>query len=207
MIYLKFVLSLLLLLSCTTSAFSQQEMRIAVLNFENRSSSGGNKYSLKAADLMMTELAKGGAFTVIERQRLDAVMREQDFQNSGNVDPQTAVRIGKMLGVDAIVLGTIEKLGTGKQTTRVGDSTITNYNSQVEVNIRAVSVQTGAILFSDSEEASAASKSASVPGFDMGTNAPSVDGPLKTSIQKLARKMTDAIKKTGRPAKKQPAVL
>lgn len=201
-----FVITILFLLLNISGVFAQN-LKIAVLNFENNSSREGGKYSQKAADLMMNELAKSGTFTVVERKRLDALIREQDFQQSGNVDPKKAVSIGKMLGVDAVVLGTIEKLGVGKQTTTVGDSTITRYNASVEVNIRVVNVHTGAILFSDSEEASANTKTASVPGYDMGGGPPSVDGPLKTVIQQLSKRFINTTSGGGSIKKKQPSAL
>ncbi|MBM4139873.1 MAG: hypothetical protein FJ242_00035 [Nitrospira sp.] len=197
-----------IVLFCSLSFVSaQQNLRIAVMNFENHSSYGGKKYSQKAADLMMNELTKSGVFTVVERKRLDALLQEQDFQSSGNVDPQTAVKIGKMLGADIVVLGTIDKLGVGTKKIRVGDSTITRYSAFANVNIRAVNVQTGAILFSDSDEASVDAKSATVPGYDMGSNTPSVDGPLKTTIQRLSKRFIETMKSPDNRQKGKPSVL
>jgi curli biogenesis system outer membrane secretion channel CsgG len=181
-----------LLVSGTHLALAQQNMTVAVLNFESQSSQG-TKYAQKAADLMINELSRMG-INVVERKRLDAVVQEQAFNASGNVDTQTAVNIGKMLGANVILLGTINRLGVGQNTLRVGDSTITRYNTQADINVRAVNVQTGAIIFSDSEVASSQAKSASVPDFDMGNKAPSVEGPLKTCIDKLSKKFVNKVK-------------
>jgi curli biogenesis system outer membrane secretion channel CsgG len=171
-----------------------QSMTVGVLNFENHSSSGGG-YAQKAAEWLTNELSQKG-IQVVERKRLDTLIQEQAFQQSGNVDPLKAVEIGKMLGADIVVNGTINKLGVSKNTVRVGDSTITRYNAVAEVSIRAINVKTGAILFSESGESSAQAKSASVPDFDMGNKAPSVDGPLKTAIQKVAGKLVQVLKGT-----------
>ena len=189
----------------TSAGFAQQVPTVVVLDFENQSSQSGNRYAQKAADLMINELSRKG-INVVERKRLDALIQEQAFQSSGNVDPQTAVSIGKMLGANVIVLGTITKLSVGQNTVRVADSAITRYNAQVEITIRAVNVQTGAIIFSDSEEASAQAKSASVPDFDMGNKAPSVEGPLKVCINKLTKNLVTRIKGTTQKSSK-PSVL
>jgi curli biogenesis system outer membrane secretion channel CsgG len=167
-------------------------MTVAVLNFENHSSYGGG-FTQKAADWLTNGLSQKG-IQVVERKRLDTLIQEQAFQQSGIVDPLKAAEIGKMLGADIVVNGTISKLGVGKNTVRVGDSTITRYNAVAEVTVRAINVKTGAIVFSDSGESSAQAKSASVPDFDMGNKAPSVDGPLKTAIQKVAEKLVQVLK-------------
>lgn len=185
---------------------AQQNLTVAVLDFQNQSSHGGNKYAQKAADLMINEISRMG-INVVERKKLDAVVQEQAFHASGNVDTQTAVNIGKLLGANVILLGTINKLGVGKNTLRVGDSTITRYNAVADINVRAVNVQTGAIIFSDSEVVSAQTKSASVPDFDMGNKAPSVEGPLKTCIEKLSRKFANKVK-GGTPQKSsKPSIM
>lgn len=195
----------LLLMSGSHLLLAQQNMTVAVINFENQSSQGGAKYAQKAADLMNNELSRKG-FNVVEKKRLDALIQEQALQNSGNVDPQTAVNLGKMLGANVIVLGTINKLGVGQNIVRVADSTITRYNAHIEIAIRAVNVQNGTVFFSDSEEASAQAKSASVPDFDMGNKAPSVDGLLKTCIKKLSSKLVDKIK-SNPPKSSKPSIL
>lgn len=199
------ILILILFFCWASLALAQSSMTVAVLDFQSQSSQKGNKYAQKAADLMINELSRMG-ITVVERKKLDAVIQEQAFHASGNVDTQTAVNIGKMLGANVILLGTINRLGVGQNTMRVADSTITRYNAVADINIKAVNVQTGAIIFSDSEVASAQAKSASVPDFDMGNKAPSVDGPLKICIKKLANKLVAKIKGTPQKSSK-PSVL
>ncbi len=73
--------------------------RVAVLSF------GGPKGDL-AADLMTQSLLERGA-DVVERQRLDAVMREQQLTADSAFDPSTAKRLGRLLGVDALFVGTV----------------------------------------------------------------------------------------------------
>src|SRR5580692_9345077 len=54
-------------------------------------------------DLLVTGLVKDGSYSVIERKALDKIMAEQNFSNSNRADSTSAARIGKILGVDAIV--------------------------------------------------------------------------------------------------------
>lgn len=62
-----------------------------------------------AADLVVTRLVQVGQVSVIERAALDKLLAEQNLSNSDRTDALTAARIGRILGVDGIVLGTITK--------------------------------------------------------------------------------------------------
>ncbi|MEI7481613.1 MAG: CsgG/HfaB family protein [Elusimicrobiota bacterium] len=73
--------------------------RVAVLPFN------GPKGDL-AADMLTQSLMMRGA-DVVERQRLDAVMKEQSLSSSTSFDSATAKQLGKLLGVDAIFVGTV----------------------------------------------------------------------------------------------------
>ncbi|PKM97638.1 MAG: hypothetical protein CVU79_07320 [Elusimicrobia bacterium HGW-Elusimicrobia-3] len=73
--------------------------RVAVISFSGPSGE-------LAADLMTQSLLMHGA-DVVERQRLDAVLREQSLADSGSFDPATAKQLGKLLGVDALFVGTV----------------------------------------------------------------------------------------------------
>lgn len=63
------------------------------------------------ADMLVTNLVREGTYSVIERKQLDQVLAEQNFQQSGRADQATAVRLAKILGVDAIITGSITEFG------------------------------------------------------------------------------------------------
>ena len=73
--------------------------RVAVLPF------AGAQGNL-AADMLTQSLIARGA-DVVERQRLDAVLKEQSRSASPSYDPATVAQVGKVLGVDAIFTGTV----------------------------------------------------------------------------------------------------
>lgn len=49
-------------------------------------------------------------FRVVERETLDKVLKEQKFQQTGLIDEKNAVKIGKILGAENVVLGSVGKL-------------------------------------------------------------------------------------------------
>lgn len=73
--------------------------RVAVVSF------AGSDGSV-AADMMTQSLVAHGA-NVIERQQLNAVLSEYHLATSGILDPSTVKQVGKILGVDALFVGTV----------------------------------------------------------------------------------------------------
>jgi curli biogenesis system outer membrane secretion channel CsgG len=93
--------------------------RVAVLNFDYAtvrtvvSSIFGTDQDVGKGitDLMVQKLVEDGKYSVIERQALDKVIAEQNFSNSDRADPSSASKIGRILGVDTIIIGSITKFG------------------------------------------------------------------------------------------------
>ncbi len=109
-------------------ANSGRRPRIAVMDFDyatvQTSSSalfGTNVDVGKGiADLLVTDLVKDGSFSIIERKALDKIMAEQNFSNSERADPASAAKIGKLLGVDAILVGSITQFGNETKKVNLG---------------------------------------------------------------------------------------
>src|SRR2546428_12160827 len=79
------------------------------------------------ADMLVTDLVRNGTYSVIERKQLDRILQEQNFQQSGRADATSAVQLARILGVDAIIIGSVtqfgrddKKLGIGGGGGRVG---------------------------------------------------------------------------------------
>jgi len=72
------------------------------------------------ADLLVQKLVEDGKYRVIERKALDKILAEQNFSNSDRADPSTAAKIGKVLGVDAIIIGSITKFGRDDKNVTAG---------------------------------------------------------------------------------------
>lgn len=65
------------------------------------------------ADNLAAQLQQSGIYRVMERSQMDQILKEQNFQQSGACDgSQCAVEMGKLLGIDYMVVGSIGKIGT-----------------------------------------------------------------------------------------------
>lgn len=71
-------------------------------------------------DLLVKYLVKDGTYSVIERQAMDKILAEQNFSNSDRANPASAAKLGKLLGVDAIIVGAITQFGGETKNTGVG---------------------------------------------------------------------------------------
>ena len=72
------------------------------------------------SDLLVEKLVQDGKYSVIERNALDKILNEQNFSNSDRADSATAAKIGKILGVDAIIIGSITQFGRDDKHSNVG---------------------------------------------------------------------------------------
>jgi curli biogenesis system outer membrane secretion channel CsgG len=109
-------------------------------------------------DLLVTDLVKDGTYSVIERKQLDKILAEQNFSNSNRADPSSAARIAKILGVDAIIVGSITEFGNETKKTGLGGmggnwhgvglGNIGHSNSKanVAVTARLINVDTAEIM-------------------------------------------------------------
>ncbi|MFN8009984.1 MAG: CsgG/HfaB family protein [Holophagaceae bacterium] len=67
-------------------------------------------------DLFVTELSEAGSgkIRLIDREALEKIRAEINFGQSGEVDPATAVKVGKLLGVKYMVTGKITRFAMKK---------------------------------------------------------------------------------------------
>lgn len=63
-----------------------------------------------AAEMLLSPLIESGAYEVMDRSRVEAIMKEQNLKFSSRFDSSQAVAYGKILQVDAIVAGTVNDL-------------------------------------------------------------------------------------------------
>ncbi len=107
--------------------------RIAVLDL---SGEGVTKSEAKTlTDRLRSRLVNTGAFIVLEREQMDEILSEQGFQQSGCVSDECLVEIGRMVGVQEMVGGSIGKIG-----------------QTYTLDLRIIDVETGRILRTVSED-------------------------------------------------------
>jgi TolB-like protein len=112
---------------------------IAVLPFNNGGSYGQAKEDFDAlergiAGMMISELSQNPAARVVERQEIQRLLDEQNLGAQSRVDPQTASKIGKLVGARYMVMGTF-----------------VDFYGDFRVDVRLINTETGEVVKTESE--------------------------------------------------------
>ncbi|HTY61541.1 MAG TPA: CsgG/HfaB family protein [Acidobacteriota bacterium] len=126
------ILTIFLLCILVPLANAQTKPRVAVMNFDYAtvrdmsSSIFGTDVDIGKGitDMLVDKLVNGGAFSVIERKALDSIIAEQNLSNSDRFDNNSAAKIGRLLGVDAIITGSITQFGRDDKNTNIGGGAV-----------------------------------------------------------------------------------
>jgi curli biogenesis system outer membrane secretion channel CsgG len=167
-----FLLALTVLLALPLIGTAQSKIRVAVMEFENNAAHEWSTWELgKAAqDAMVTALVESGMFSVIERQKLEMIMQEQGLGQSGAVTAQSAAKIGKLLGVQLIITGSVTEFGkeeTGGGILGVIGADVETYRTALDA--RMLNTTTGEIIAAAKGEGSASGGAIAIKRFNIGT--------------------------------------
>jgi curli biogenesis system outer membrane secretion channel CsgG len=185
------VVSLLVVTSLFASlACAQNKKRVAVMDFEygtvlsDVSAIFGTNVDVGKGigDMLVDRLVNDGKYSVIERKALDKILAEQNFSNSDRADPSSAAKIGKLLGVNAIIVGSITQFGRDDKSTGVGAGAFARHlpfgaggvkkreaKAVVQVTARLIDVNTGEILASAQGLGQSERSGTSLAGFGAGS--------------------------------------
>lgn len=93
----------------TGSLFAAEKPVLAVSEFKNETSANwwSSDVSKDLAGMLTNELAATGKFRMVERQKIGAVLDEQDLAESGRISKSTGAKLGKITGARYIVVATV----------------------------------------------------------------------------------------------------
>ncbi len=93
---------------------------VAILYFENQGNDQLEPLKVGLAQMLITDVQGAEGLTVVERSQLQAILDELELGHSGKVAPDTAAKVGKLLGAEWMVMGSyFELMGTLRIDTRV----------------------------------------------------------------------------------------
>ncbi|MBI5441300.1 MAG: hypothetical protein HY900_08835 [Deltaproteobacteria bacterium] len=174
--------------------------RVAVIEFKDKTQHYSWYHAGQAAqDMLVTELVKSGKYRVIEREQLAAIMQEKGLSLSGDIDPKTAVKAGKLLGVEYLVTGALTELGVADRGARVpgvfGMPSVRVGSQKMDASIdaRMINTTTGEIVWADTAKESTSDAQVYVAGAGGGVeDKRKLDRVLRPVVVKLAESMGKA---------------
>ncbi|MDD5302533.1 MAG: FlgO family outer membrane protein [Elusimicrobia bacterium] len=167
----------------TAAAAARKVKRVAVVPFTGPRGSASFSGAIVSERLVIQILARG-ELDLVERRLLDKILEEQRLGVFGIMDQDTVKTLGKVLGVDAILTGTIVELK--------GD--------RVEINARLIHTETAQVLAADTVrvtkdwEERAIGEDAStwiVPVPDLGDEPFKSGGSCLTSVDEVEKRILD----------------
>jgi curli biogenesis system outer membrane secretion channel CsgG len=187
---------LAVLLSITPA--QAQKKRVAVLDFEyaavhdSASALFGTRVDVGKGirDLLVEKLVQGNTYSVIDRAAMDKILTEQNFSNSDRVNPASAAKLGQVLGVDAIIIGSITQFGRDDKSTTVGGGGFGGFGARlglggvkkqnakaaVGVTARLIDINTAEILTAITAKGESKREGTSLVGAGAGGGAGGVGG-------------------------------
>ncbi|OGF47062.1 MAG: hypothetical protein A2231_05795 [Candidatus Firestonebacteria bacterium RIFOXYA2_FULL_40_8] len=114
------------------NAFAEEpaKTRIAIIDLGAQGVSQSE--ALSVTDFLQQDMMNSGRYILVERKKIEQVLKEQKFQLSGCTTTECAVEIGKILNVEKMIMGSVNHLG-----------------EKYFINIRMVEVETGKIVRAD----------------------------------------------------------
>lgn len=90
-------------------AFAATAQNLAILDFKANNTSAGDAAAVSG--FVRSAFVKAGAYSVVDKANMDRIMTEQAFQQTGCTDENCAVKVGKLLNVQKMVVGEYTVVG------------------------------------------------------------------------------------------------
>ena len=116
-----------MLLTAALCAFAQKKPVVVVAPFEGNAMSQEDMAAV--SDVFTSEYANTGRATVVDRNSLDKIQQQLEFQSSDWSDTAKVAELGRALNASQVVVGQVR-----------------NFNGQLLVNIKLIDVNTTSIL-------------------------------------------------------------
>src|SRR5262249_36172260 len=140
------VLCAAMVLAFATQSYAQARIKVAIWEFDNNAAHTywyWDRLGPAARNLIDTAFSENkllaNKFSVVERDKLNLVLKEQGLAQTGAVDPSTAAKVGKILGVKYIILGGIDKFEVNKNSGAIGrfgvGASVQNSNATITLRV------------------------------------------------------------------------
>lgn len=154
-------LALLLTLGFSVGVSAQRKKQIAVLDFDfatvdiglaQRAYGTHQNLARRVADKLINQLVALKTCQVVERSQLEKVLREQNLGVEGRIDPSTAAKLGRILGVDALIIGNVSVFELRGLPNKDNSDMLwdpKDMRARIAVNFRIVDTTTGVVELSN----------------------------------------------------------
>jgi hypothetical protein len=171
-------------------------VKLAILGVENKSpkfysahdEEGGHEVPLdQIEDLFSTSLFHTKRFTLIERKRIQSAVAEQNLGSSDRINPEAAVKVGKLLGADYLIIVAVNEWTPRKS--GYGAGPFGEAKAEVAISFRVINAASGEVTWSGTERATAESWN-----FVVGGKQAPITYSLQSCLNKGAYRLATSLK-------------
>lgn len=160
---------------------------VGIPDFENKAG-GISNIGAGLSTMMTTALSSIGKFQIVERSKLGALADEQLLGQSGLIDADSAARIGRVKGVDYLLLGTITRAEVAKSSFGLGGRlSIGKVTLHLEMDIRFIDTETGEVKFATFVSRSESKNDWGIGGIQVDASNPAFESVAREVTEGLAR--------------------
>lgn len=160
-------------------------MRIAVLPF--RSAAGFPESGALAYEAFSTYLLDLKGYNVIDRGALDQLIKEQKLTQTGVIDQDKAVEIGKLLGAEGVVLGAV--------TEYIQRNNLMFPPAKVSITARLINTKTGEVEWTASQTRGGLNRWFTWIVWPVGIVATVISPSAEDQVQRVSRSISSTLKK------------
>ena len=119
-------------------------------------------------DKLVTALAETRKFRIVERERVDSMLKEFKLSEQGFTDKKHAVDAGEMVGADFLVMGSLSNIGVSSQVEEIPytKERVTTLRGSLDCDLRIVNSRTGEIAAAWRTKVDKRKSSASGVGYE-----------------------------------------
>jgi curli biogenesis system outer membrane secretion channel CsgG len=178
---------------------AQGKIRVAIWDFENNAERSWWFYDdlgPAARNHIDTAFSENEMlsekFSVIEREKLDMVLKEQGLATTGAIDQQTAAQVGKILGIKYIITGGVDKFAINTTRGGIGGIGGSKTTAQATINIRFIDTTTAERVVALSADGEVSKGGAFIRGANLsreaewGIASETIEKAAKALVEKLA---------------------
>ena len=161
--------ALMLMMNQVSAALIESNANVAVMDFGTHPGAVPIDINIlnagRAANEYVTKrLVESGKFNVIDRFMVEETIENEGLNTTGLIDPDTARRLGEILGVQYIVCGNINDVTLSDVGTKILSSGVTVCTVKAHLIMRMLNVETGEILMASKGEGKSKSSFVRVSG-------------------------------------------
>jgi curli biogenesis system outer membrane secretion channel CsgG/TolA-binding protein len=138
------------LLLCTlfvTEGEAADRIRLGVVGFASKAEGVSDEQAGIITDLLTRTLASSQSIALMEREQISRIGEELHFDMSGLVDPEMAAEIGRIKGLQYMVLGSVTELAESASATIVPIIGSAKHEARATIDARIVDVETSEVLY------------------------------------------------------------